>query len=391
VTEQLVRSLYVALADGDRETLQRLLDPDFRGVTTDGLPLNLGGTYEGAVTMLREFWGRIGRHYQARAEPERIDVLSDGRLLVTGRYHGKAIASGRTLDAAFVHVVEVVDGRIVALEQLTDSAAWSAALEGLQTITYDVTDGLATIRLNRPDVRNAIDLRMGEETLEVARRVSTDPAVRAVLIAGNGPALTVGGDITYFRQVAPEEYGELFHRMTTPFHEAFRILSRLDAPIVTAAHGAVAGGGLGYVYAADIVLAADDATFLTAFAGIGLSGDGGGTWHLPRLVGPRRAARMYLENTPIDARTAAEWGLITEVVPAGELQQRALETARRLASGPTQAYARMRRLLREAWNTDLSEHLFAETDGVRTTGATRDARTAIAAFAAKRRPTFEGR
>ena len=77
--------------------------------------------------------------------------------------------------------------------------------------------------------------------------------------------------------------------MTTPFHEAFRVLSRIDAPIVTAAHGAVAGGGLGYVYAADLVVAAEGTKFVTAFAALGLSGDGGGTWHLPRLIG--RAAR----------------------------------------------------------------------------------------------------
>lgn len=108
--------------------------------------------------------------------------------------------------------------------------------------------------------------------------------------------------------------------MTSPFHEAFRILSRIDAPIVTAAHGAVAGGGLGYVYAADLVVAAEGTKFVTGFADLGLSGDGGGTWHLPRLIGARRAAEVYLRNTPITAADALRWGMVNAVVPADELR-----------------------------------------------------------------------
>src|SRR6185312_7437325 len=157
---------------------------------------------------------------------------------------------------------------------------------------------------------------------------------------------TVGGDIDYFLTAPPETFGALFARMTTPFHEAFRVLSRIDAPVVTAAHGAVAGGGLGYVYAADLVIAAENAKFVTAFAALGLSGDGGGTWHLPRLIGPRRAAEAYLRNKPIDVTEALDWGLINEVVPAEELRSRTEAVTRELASGPTRAFARMRALLR---------------------------------------------
>jgi 2-(1,2-epoxy-1,2-dihydrophenyl)acetyl-CoA isomerase len=212
-----------------------------------------------------------------------------------------------------------------------------------------------------------------------------------VLICGNGPALSVGGDIDYFVQGRSEQFGELFARMTTPFHEAFRVLSRIDAPIVTAAHGAVAGGALGYVYAADLVVAAEGTRFVTAFAGLGLSGDGGGTWHLPRLIGPRRAAQAYLRNTPIDAATALDWGLINEVVPAGELRSRATALAAELAQGPTRGFANMRALLRDSWHNDLPTQLLAETEAVKATGNTADVAEAIAAFAAKRTPHFTGR
>ena len=152
--------------------------------------------------MQRDLWWTIGRHYKVEAQPEDFRVLDDGRLFVAGHYRGEGRKSGRRLDAAFIHLIAFADdGRIASLHQLTDSAAWVQALGDdaeLQTIDYAVTDAVATVCLNRPAVRNAIDMRMAEETLEVARRIAADDAIRAVLICGNGPALTVGGDIDYF-------------------------------------------------------------------------------------------------------------------------------------------------------------------------------------------------
>jgi 2-(1,2-epoxy-1,2-dihydrophenyl)acetyl-CoA isomerase len=393
------QQLYKALAAGDRDALSTLLHPEFIGHATDGLPLDMGGRHDGPEAMRRDLWWTIGRHYKVEAQPEQFRVLDDGRLFVGGHYRGEGRASGRRLDAAFIHLIAFAgDGRIASLDQLTDSAAWVQALGGgaeLQTIDYAVTDAVATLCLNRPDVRNAIDLRMAEETLDVARRIAADDSIRAVLICGNGPALTVGGDIDYFLERSGERSGErfgaLFAQMTTPFHEAFRVLSRIDAPIVAAAHGSVAGGGLGYVYAADLVIAAEDTKFVTAFAALGVSGDGGGTWHLPRLIGPRRAAEAFLRNRPIDAPEALQWGLINEIVPAEKLRDRAEAVARELANGPTRGFARMRALLRDSWRNDLSTQLQAEIEAIRHTGDTADVALAINDFAAKRRTEFTGR
>jgi len=225
----------------------------------------------------------------------------------------------------------------------------------------------------------------------VVRRIAADASVRAVLICGEGPSLTVGGDIEYFRDHGEAgAYGDLLRSMTTPFHDAFRILSNIDAPIVTAAHGAVAGGGLGFLWAADLVVASEDFRLVTAFAGVGVSGDGGGTWHLPRLVGARKAAQLYLLNEPLDATEALELGILSEVVPNGDVRDRALVLARRLASGPTVAYGGMRRLLRDSFTNTLTDHLQAETDTIGRTGNSSDTAEAVAAFLAKRRPTFEG-
>jgi len=389
------QQLYRTLAAADREALSTLLHPDFVGEVTDGLPLDMGGRHDGPEAMRRDVWWTIGRHYKVVVQPEELRLLDDGRLFVAGHYRGEGRASGRRLDAAFIHLIAfAADGRITSLQQLTDSAAWVHALgdsTALQTIHYSVTDAVATVCLNRPQARNAINMRMVDEILDVAGRIAADESIRAVLICGNGPALTVGGDIEHFLAGPGEQFGTLFAKMTAPFHEAFRILSRIDAPIVTAAHGAVAGGGLGYVYAADLVIAAEGTKFVTAFAALGLSGDGGGTWHLPRLIGPRRAAEAYLRNRPIEAAEALQWGLINEIVPAAELRSRAEAVARELASGPTRGFARMRALLRDTWRNDLPTQLQAETEALRYTGDTADAARAISDFAAKRRPEFDGR
>jgi 2-(1,2-epoxy-1,2-dihydrophenyl)acetyl-CoA isomerase len=159
---------------------------------------------------------------------------------------------------------------------------------------------------------------------------------------------------------------------------------------VVAVHGSVAGGGLGLLYSADIALAAEGTKFATGFTKLGLSGDGGNSWFLPRLVGPRRAAEFYLEHRVLDAAEAADWGLVTRVVPADELQDQALDVVRKLAQGPTRAYGEIRRLLRDSWTATLPEQLAAETEAISRTGATGDASGAVSSFLARTTPIFQG-
>ncbi|MEU0209583.1 enoyl-CoA hydratase-related protein [Streptomyces canus] len=392
--EAVAAELYRALAHGDRERLDRILHPEFEGRTTEGLPLGLGGTYTGSDAMRRGFWGRIARSYDARAEPVGFRHLEDGDLLVTGRYVGEARQGGGKLDAEFSHLLTFEGERITGLVQLTDSARWSEALgtdRALSTVDLRVTDGLAELRLDRPHVRNALDQAMADDLCEAAQRLAADQDVRAVLITGDGPAFTVGGDIAVFADNAGAGLPGALGRMISPYHEALRLLSRLDAPIVCAAHGAVAGGGLGLLYCADIVLAAEGTKFASGFTSLGLSGDGGNSWFLPRLVGPRRAAEFYFEQRVLDAHEAVEWGLATRVLPAGELAEEALAVARRLADGPTRAHGEIRRLLRETWSATLAEQLAAEADAIARTARTSDASAAVAAFIDKRKPTFQGR
>jgi 2-(1,2-epoxy-1,2-dihydrophenyl)acetyl-CoA isomerase len=179
--------------------------------------------------------------------------------------------------------------------------------------------------------------------------------------------------------------------MVSLYHRALDLFRRLDAPLVCAVRGGVAGGGLGLAYCADIVLAADDARFTLGFGGLGLSGDGGSSWFLPRLVGPRRAAELYFEQRVLTASEAVEWGIASRVVPAASLHSEAIAVARRLADGPTRAYAEIRGLLRGSADASLTDQLAAEQAALMRTAGTPDAAEGITAFGAKRTPRFRGR
>ncbi len=393
--EVRARQLYRALETGDRDALMALLHEKFVGITTEGLPLGLGGSYTSPEAMRREFWGRIARHYNARAEPIEFRALDDGRLLVLGRYIGKGKESGASLNAAFAHLLRFDDGRIIHLEQLTDSQRWSDALTGgkqpLSVIQFEVTNGLARVCLNRPEANNALNSDMARDLAEVATQCAENPEIRAVLLCANGARFTTGGDLAFFASQSHEELPDILRRMIDDFHLAVARFTDLDAPVVCAVRGAAAGGGLGLLYCADIVIAAEDCRFALGFGALGLTPDGGNTWFLPRLVGPRRAAALFLQQRVLTGVEAEQWGLITQAVPDAQVDEVALAFAQQLANGPTRAFGGMRRLLRDTWSTSLTDQLAAERDSLIAAATTLDSAEGIAAFTAKRTPRFQGR
>jgi 2-(1,2-epoxy-1,2-dihydrophenyl)acetyl-CoA isomerase len=387
----LARALYAALASGDRDQLDRLLHPEFSGRTAEGMPFGIGGQHDGASAMRRNGWGAIARHFEARAEPERFLDLADGRLLVTGRYRGRGKQGGARLDAAFAHLITVEDGRIRALEQYTDTARWREAAGPLRTVLLDFADGIATLRLNRPDQGNAINPDMASDLAEAATQIAENADVRAVLIAGNGPSFTVGGDLGVFAETAREQLPHQLRRMIDSYHLAIERLTGIDAPVVAAVRGGAGGGGLGLLYAADIVIAADDARFALGYGALGLTADGGNTWFLPRMVGIRQAQQLFLLNRRLTAQEALEFGLVSRLAPGDAVEREAAELAATLAEGPTRAFGSVRRMLRQSFETGLSDQLDAEKDSIVAVSRTDDAREGIAAFMGKRQPQFQGR
>jgi 2-(1,2-epoxy-1,2-dihydrophenyl)acetyl-CoA isomerase len=252
------------------------------------------------------------------------------------------------------------------------------------TVTHD--DRLATLRLTRADAGNAID---PEWVADFGDAVRACAGARAVLISADGPAFTVGGDLKHFASRLGD-LGQALQEMVPDYHRALKALVELPVPVVAAVQGPIAGGGLGVALCADIVLITPQTRFVAGFAALGLSGDGGGSWFLPRLVGPRLAAEMLMRNRALDADEAIAHGLATRVVALEELESEAQAIARSLADGPTVALGHMRRLLRESWSASPQQQLEAETVAMLDCGGTADAREGVAAFAARRAPEFSG-
>lgn len=395
-----VRTLYEALADWDREQLEALLTPDFEAVTTEGLPDGIGGRYEGAEAAIDGFWKRIGQRFEARAEPEEFRPLPDGSVLVRGRYVGRSRDAGRPLDAAFIHVWTCEGSRIRDLVQITDSHRWHEALtdphrverrQQADVVHHDMDEGLATIRLARPEATNALDLEVARHLDDLTAQIAQDGSVRAVLITAAGPDFSVGGDIETFASAGEGRLGAVLAEMTDHYHAAVARLSELRVPVVCAVRGTVAGGALGLLCCADLVIASDDSRYVIGYDRVGLTADGGTTWYLPRLVGLRRAQQLFFGGEPWTAQQALEAGLVTELVDDERVDEVSRAAARRLAAGPTRALGHVRRLLRRSSVTGLRDHLVIEQEKLCEVADGPDAIEGIAAFRAKRPPEFRGR
>ena len=396
----IAERLYPALATGDRDTLDEILAPDFVGETTAGLPLELGGRYVGARSMRRDFWGAIGRAYDVTAEPRSLVAAEPDQVVVSGTYRGTARSTGRSFEAEFVHTLTVRDGSITALTQVTDSDSWAQALEptsdpylepALSSLIYSVSEGLAHIELARPESANAINAAMARDLRTAITRCARDHSVRALLITGQGRRFCAGGDIALFAGTDAAELPALLDEMIGNYHVALQTLAALDVPVVCAVQGAAAGGGLGLLHGSDIVIAAGDSKYALGFSALALSGDGGNSWYLPRLVGPRIAAQMYLQNRVLTAAEALAAGVVTELVPSADVAPRAHDIACTLAAGPSRAFASMRTLLRRSVDVTLADQLDTERRTIVGAAATADAAEGVAAFIDKRAPVFRGK
>ncbi|WP_460062253.1 enoyl-CoA hydratase-related protein [Streptomyces sp. YKOK-I1] len=247
-------------------------------------------------------------------------------------------------------------------------------------------DGVARVELCR-GAGNVIDLATARGLLAAARECEA-ARVRAVLLTGRGRSFCVGGDLKEFGALPAGRLGGHLTDVTDALHGALRILAGLDAPLVAAVQGAVAGAGLGLALAADLGFAAADAHFTAAYTAIGYSPDAGVSWRLPRLVGPRRALDLLLTNRRVPAGEALEIGLVSRVVAPERLREEAAAAARTLARGATGAYGVTRRLVAGAYAAGLDEHLDAEARRLATAAVSGEGREGLAAFLGGRRADF---
>jgi 2-(1,2-epoxy-1,2-dihydrophenyl)acetyl-CoA isomerase len=255
------------------------------------------------------------------------------------------------------------------------------------TILVQKRGGYRVITLNRPERLNALTVEMAGALIEALEAAAADPECRALLLTGAGRGFCAGQDLTAIADARAAEIGALLEQ----YNPLIRKLRALPVPVVCAVNGVAAGAGANLALACDIVLAARSASFVQAFAKIGLVPDCGGTWFLPRLVGAARARALAMLAEPVPAETAAEWGLIWRAVGDEQLMPEAEALAKRLAAGPTAALALMKRALDLADGNGLDAQLDLERDLQAEAAASPDFAEGLRAFLGKRSPTFTGR
>ena len=255
-----------------------------------------------------------------------------------------------------------------------------------ETISLAAQDGVARITLNRPDRLNALTSRMRQELMEALDRVAEGDA-RVLVLTGEGRGFCAGQDLD---EAAASPGTDLGAPLDREYNPLIRRLAGFPKPTLAAVNGVAAGAGMNLALACDLVIAARSARFSQAFVRIGLVPDCGGTYWLPRLVGPQRAMALALTGDMLDAETAERWGLIWRAVDDAALAETAESLARRLAAGPA-SIGLIREALKRSPGNDLDAQLDLERDLQRRAGLTRDFREGVAAFREKRAARFEGR
>ncbi|WP_299783003.1 enoyl-CoA hydratase-related protein [uncultured Roseobacter sp.] len=255
-----------------------------------------------------------------------------------------------------------------------------------QTLIYTLQDGVATITLNRVEKMNALSTQM---RAEIAYAVSeAGKTARVVVITGAGKAFCSGQDLgdrvsaanLDLERTLRDEYQPMLHAIT-----------ECPVPTIAAVNGPAAGAGANLALAADVVIAAESAYFLQAFARIGLIPDAGGTYVMPRTMGMAKAMGAALFADKITARQADDWGMIWEAVPDAEFDAHWKARAAHLAQGPTAAYAAIKKVIRGSWDNSMEDQLTLEAKQQGHCGKSRDFKEGVLAFTEKRPAQFEGR
>lgn len=250
------------------------------------------------------------------------------------------------------------------------------------------TDGIARLILEGTNALNALDQKTTDELLMATAELNEDDTVRCIAITGAEDAFSAGADLSQFDGNAGD--ASTVRQLASTLHDAIVQLHQAEKPVVTAVNGVAAGAGFSLALIGDIILIGENARLDYAYPRIGLTGDGGSTFFLPRLVGLQKAKEILLFGEPIEPDQAVELGIATETVSADSLNDRLAEVSSRLADGPTKAFGMTKRLMTESFERDLPSQLAAETDTIARATHTEDYTRGHAAFSSKDDPEFTG-
>ncbi|WP_324675138.1 enoyl-CoA hydratase-related protein [Hymenobacter sp. GOD-10R] len=255
------------------------------------------------------------------------------------------------------------------------------------SLLFSLDAGVATVRLNRPDVFNSVNKPLALAFQQHLRECQQDTSVRAVVLTGTGKAFCAGQDLAEITGPDSPEVTEIVEKHYNPI---IKLIRELEKPVVAAVNGVAAGAGANIALACDIVVAKESASFIQAFSKIGLIPDSGGTYFLPRLVGMQRASALMLTGDKVSAAEALQMGMIYKVFADEAFDGEVAALARKLAAMPTKGLAYTKQLLNGTFSNDLEQQLRAEGDYQLRAGHTADYREGVAAFLEKRQPTFTG-
>lgn len=256
------------------------------------------------------------------------------------------------------------------------------------TVRLEVDEGVAHVVLDDPDNGNVLTLDMAEQLRDRVAEIPGMHGIRCVVLRAEGKRFCVGGDIAGF---ADSKVGERINEVVAlPLHDALSTLESIGAPVISVVQGAAGGGGMGLALSGDLVLAAEEAFFVTGYGLIGLSPDCAVSWTLARGLGVPRAMDLYLTNRKMSASEAYDAGLLTRVVPRAELDDALQQVVSAIRASSAPAVAQTKRLMRTAWSRSRDEHMADEASSIGTLGDQPPAREGFAAFLEKRRPSFEG-
>jgi 2-(1,2-epoxy-1,2-dihydrophenyl)acetyl-CoA isomerase len=259
-----------------------------------------------------------------------------------------------------------------------------------ESIQFQIENGIAVLTLNRPDRLNSFTQAMHGEVRDALDKLQADKSARVLVLTGAGRGFCAGQDLND-RAVEPGapgvDLGESVEKFYAPLVTTLRTL---PMPVICAVNGVAAGAGANLALACDIVLAAKSASFIEAFCKLGLIPDTGGTWVLPRLIGPARAMGLALLGDKLPAEKAEQWGLIWRAVADEDLMKEAMAMAEHFAKAPTKGLAFTKKAMLASWTNTLEEQLRMEAGMMRELGYSHDYREGVAAFIEKRQPNFNG-
>lgn len=260
-----------------------------------------------------------------------------------------------------------------------------------ETVKYEMNETVVTITMNRPDALNALSLQLTVD-LKAAIEQAIEDKARAIVLTGEGRAFCSGGDLREMSEMWKKE-GRIEAFMEEPLkalHDVILLMRETPIPFVAAVQGVCAGAGTNFALACDLIFASEDASFNEAFVRIGLSPDCGGSFFLPRAVGEKIAAEIFMTGETLSAERALQIGMINRVVSTEDLMTEATRMARKLALKPTAAIGRIKQMLNATFSNDLKRQLELEHRLQIESGKGNDFKEGVQAFFEKRQPEFTG-